>query len=168
MPKSGRYEYALVVVDMFSGWPEAYAVTNMTAKTTAKKLLSELVCRFGVPEVIESDQGPAFTATLTKEIWAALGVQLALHTSYHPQSSGKVERMNGTLEDRMLKMAQETNMSWPDSLPIALFSVRHTPQGNMLCPLMKFFLVQPPDLASHSSCSYNLMCFAMSHVCFIN
>ncbi|XP_040216980.1 uncharacterized protein LOC120946223 [Rana temporaria] len=129
MPKSGRYEYALVMVDMFSGWPEAYAVTNMTAKTTAKKLLSELVCRFGVPEVIESDQGPAFTATLTKEIWAALGVQLALHTPYHPQSSGKVERMNGTLKNRMLKMAQETNMSWPDSLPIALFSVRHTPRG---------------------------------------
>ncbi|XP_077334543.1 uncharacterized protein LOC143975860 [Lithobates pipiens] len=43
MPRSGRYEYALVVVDMFSCWPEAYAVTNMTAKTTAKKLLNEIV-----------------------------------------------------------------------------------------------------------------------------
>ncbi|KAM4691860.1 LOW QUALITY PROTEIN: uncharacterized protein WCC33_016661 [Rhinophrynus dorsalis] len=94
MPKSGRFEYALVVVDMFSGWPEAYPVTNMTAKTTAKKLLCETMCRYGVPEVIESDQGPAFTANVTKEIWAALGVELAFHTPYHPQSSGKVEKLN--------------------------------------------------------------------------
>ncbi|XP_040203757.1 uncharacterized protein LOC120935764 [Rana temporaria] len=128
MPKSGRYEYALVIVDMFSSWPEAFPVTNMTAKTTAKKLLTEIVCRYGVPEVIESDQGPAFTASLTKEIWTALGVTLAFHTPYHPQSSGKVERLNGTIKSRMLKMSQETGMSWPDSLPIALFSVRYTPK----------------------------------------
>lgn len=99
VPRSGRFEYALVEV-------------VMTARTTAKKLLSEIVCRFGVPEVILRDQGPALTTTLTKEIWAALGVQLALHIPYHPQSSGKVERMNGTLKKQM---AQETNMSWPDS-----------------------------------------------------
>ncbi|KAM4619632.1 uncharacterized protein O3C94_021122 [Discoglossus pictus] len=91
MPKSGRYEYALVIVDMFSGWPEAYPVTNMTAKTTVKRLLTEVICRYGVPEVIESDQGPAFTAVLAKEIWTALGVTLSFHTPYHPQSSGKVE-----------------------------------------------------------------------------
>ncbi|KAM4642169.1 uncharacterized protein O3C94_016555 [Discoglossus pictus] len=91
MPKSGRYEYALVIVDMFSGWPEAYPVANMTAKTTVKRLLTEVICRYGVPEVIESDQGPAFTAVLAKEIWTALGVTLSFHTPYHPQSSGKVE-----------------------------------------------------------------------------
>ncbi|XP_040198331.1 uncharacterized protein LOC120931186 [Rana temporaria] len=129
MPKSGRFEYALVVVDMFSGWPEAYPVANQTAKTTAKKLLLEVVCRFGVPEVIESDQGPAFTATITKEIWKALGTTLAFHTPYHPQSSGKVERMNQTLKTRMLKMAKDTGLSWPESLPIALFSVRYSPRG---------------------------------------
>ncbi|KAM4702033.1 uncharacterized protein O3C94_002961 [Discoglossus pictus] len=91
MPKSGRYEYALVIVNMFSGWPEAYPVANMTAKTTVKHLLTEVICRYGVPEVIESDQGPAFTAILAKEIWTALGVTLSFHTPYHPQSSGKVE-----------------------------------------------------------------------------
>ncbi|KAM4626558.1 uncharacterized protein O3C94_019600 [Discoglossus pictus] len=93
MPKSGRYEYALVIVDMFSGWPEAYPVVNMTAKTTVKRLLTEVICRYGVPEVIESDQGPAFTAVLAKEIWTALGVTLSFHTPYHPQSSGKVEQV---------------------------------------------------------------------------
>ncbi|CAJ0933104.1 unnamed protein product [Ranitomeya imitator] len=42
MPPSGGFEYALVVVDVFSGWPEAFLVRNQSAKTTAKKLLLEL------------------------------------------------------------------------------------------------------------------------------
>ncbi|KAM4026767.1 protein NYNRIN-like [Anomaloglossus baeobatrachus] len=87
MPKVGKYEYVLVVTDMFSGWPEAYPVTNMTARVTVKRLITELVCRYGVPEVIESDQGPAFTAVLTKELWTFVGADLGLHTPYHPQSN---------------------------------------------------------------------------------
>ncbi|XP_075442573.1 uncharacterized protein LOC142487331 [Ascaphus truei] len=129
MPKSGRYEYALVVVDMFSGWPEAYPVSNMTARTTAKKLITELCCRFGFPEIIESDQGPAFTASIFKDILQTLGMTQALHTPYHPQSSGKVERMNQTLKTALLKMTQESQLPWPDLLPIALFHVRTTPQS---------------------------------------
>ncbi|CAJ0961348.1 unnamed protein product [Ranitomeya imitator] len=50
MPKVGKYEYVLVVTDMFSGWPEAYPVTKMTARVTVKRLMTEVVCRYGVPE----------------------------------------------------------------------------------------------------------------------
>lgn len=127
MPKSGKYEYALVVVDMFSSWPEAYPVTNMTAKTTAKKLIVETACRFGIPEVIESDQGPAFTAQVYRELWNMLGADLGLHTPYHPQSSGKVERMNSTLKTKLLKASQESVLPWPELLPIVLYHIRHTP-----------------------------------------
>ncbi|CAJ0966644.1 unnamed protein product [Ranitomeya imitator] len=42
MPPSGGFKYALVVVDLFSGWPEAFLVRNHSAKTPAKKLLSEM------------------------------------------------------------------------------------------------------------------------------
>ncbi|XP_073419778.1 uncharacterized protein [Dendrobates tinctorius] len=96
LPKSGRYEYCFVVVDMFSSWPEAFPVTNMTAKTTAKKLVMEVICRYGVPEVVESDQGPAFSSHVYQEVLTMLGSTVALHTPYYPQSSGKVERLNGT------------------------------------------------------------------------
>ncbi|XP_075456701.1 protein NYNRIN-like [Ascaphus truei] len=129
MPPAGGYEYVLVVVDLFSGWPEAYPVKNMTARVTAKKMLIEIACRFGIPEVIESDQGPAFTASIFGELWFMLGSHQGLHTPYHPQSSGKVERMNGTLKTKLLKMSQDHPLPWPDLLPIALYHVRHTPQA---------------------------------------
>ncbi|XP_072002232.1 protein NYNRIN-like [Engystomops pustulosus] len=147
LPKSGRYEYALVAVDMFSGWPEAYPVVNMTAKLTAKKLITEIACRFGVPQVIESDQGPAFTGQIYTELWQMLGANIGLHTPYHPQSSGKVERMNGTLKNKLLKMTQENPKEWPELLPIALYHVRHTPQAKHGLTPYEILFGSPPKLS---------------------
>ncbi|XP_066433427.1 protein NYNRIN-like [Eleutherodactylus coqui] len=56
LPPVGKYEYVLVVVDVFSGWVEAYPVTKATMQVTAKKLMNEVICRCGVLEVIESDK----------------------------------------------------------------------------------------------------------------
>ncbi|KAM4034518.1 uncharacterized protein ACNLHF_021156 [Anomaloglossus baeobatrachus] len=149
MPKVGKYEYVLVVTDMFSGWPEAYPVTNMTSRVTVKRLITELVCRYGVPEVIESDQGPTFTAVLTKELWTFVGADLGLHTLYHPQSSGKVERLNGTLKNKILKASQEVKLPWTDILPIALYSVRNTPRGPTKLTPYEILFGGPPRLGQY-------------------
>ncbi|XP_077106918.1 uncharacterized protein LOC143764818 isoform X2 [Ranitomeya variabilis] len=45
LPRVGTYEYVLVCIDLFSGWPEAYPVAKATAKITAKKLMAEIICR---------------------------------------------------------------------------------------------------------------------------
>ncbi|XP_077133739.1 uncharacterized protein LOC143788188 [Ranitomeya variabilis] len=70
LPRVGTYEYVLVCIDLFSGWPETYPVAKATAKTTVKKLMAEIICRYGVPEVIESDQGSHFTGEImSEETW---------------------------------------------------------------------------------------------------
>ncbi|KAM5129405.1 uncharacterized protein ACMZJ9_019918 [Mantella aurantiaca] len=57
----------------------------------------------------------------------ALNIQQAFHT-HHPQSSGKVERLNGILNNRCAKIKAETGKGWVEALPIALYSVRTTPK----------------------------------------
>lgn len=61
-------------------------------------------------------------------ILKAVGIGQALHTPYHPQSSGKVERLNGTLKLKVQKAMAETGKTWVDCLPLALFFQRTTPQ----------------------------------------
>lgn len=61
------------------------------------------------------------------QILAAVGISQAFHTPYHPQSSGKVERLNGTLKLRIQKAMKETGKTWVECLPLALFSIRVTP-----------------------------------------
>ena len=49
--------YVLVMVDCFSRWTEACPLPDKTAISVADALFSNIVCRFGMPSVIHSDQG---------------------------------------------------------------------------------------------------------------
>ncbi|KAM3918957.1 uncharacterized protein RB166_013697 [Leptodactylus fuscus] len=60
-------------------------------------------------------------------ILKAVGIEQAFHTPYHPQSSGRVERLNGTLKSKIQKAMADTGKPWTECLPLALFSVRYTP-----------------------------------------
>ncbi|XP_074919489.1 protein NYNRIN-like [Chelonoidis abingdonii] len=47
-PRTQGYKYLLVVVDWFSGWPEAFPCRNNTARTVASKFVKEIIPRFGL------------------------------------------------------------------------------------------------------------------------
>ena len=49
--------YVLVMVDCFSRWTEACPLPDKTAHSVADAFLNQVVCRFGMPTVIHSDQG---------------------------------------------------------------------------------------------------------------
>ena len=97
-PGKYGYHYLLVLADTFSGWVEAYPTKRETATMVAKKLLEEIVPRFGLPVTIGSDNGPAFLSQIVQGLPLALGTKCKLHCEYNPQSSGQVERMNRTLK----------------------------------------------------------------------
>ena len=57
----------------------------------AKKILEEIFLRFGVPNVIGQDNGPAFVSKVSQGLAEILGTIWKLHCVYHPQSSGQSE-----------------------------------------------------------------------------
>ena len=48
--------YVLVMVDCFSRWTEACPLPDKTAISVADAFFGNVVCRFGMPTVIHSDQ----------------------------------------------------------------------------------------------------------------
>ena len=111
----------------------------------AKKILEEILPRFGVPKLISSDNGPAFTAQISQGIAKVLGVPWKLHCAYRPQSSGQVERMNRTLKETMTKLSVETGVTdWVALLPMALFRARNTPNSEGLTPFEILYGAPPP------------------------
>nr|XP_009683115.1 PREDICTED: uncharacterized protein LOC104150530 [Struthio camelus australis] len=127
LPKCGQYKYLLVLVDTFSGWPEAFPYHNNRAREVTKILLKEIIPRLGVPEGISSDKGPHFVSETVQGVSKFLQIQWDLHTPWRPQSSGKVDRMNQTLKRQISILCQETQFKWLDILPIALMRIRITP-----------------------------------------
>ena len=87
--------YVIVAMDYFTKWPEAYAVPDQTASTTAGKLVTVMLCRFGTPEKLHSDQGRNFKAVMFSEACRRLGMKKI--TLLHLQSDGLVEHFNCTL-----------------------------------------------------------------------
>ncbi|XP_042656645.1 uncharacterized protein K02A2.6-like [Tyto alba] len=116
MPAALRYKYLLVIVDQLSGWVEAFPTRKNDSKIVVKILLKEIVPRYGVPEVIDSDRGPHFTAAILLQVYVTLDIKGQFHTPYHPPSSGQVERMNRTIKEKLAKVCSETGLKWPEAL----------------------------------------------------
>ncbi|XP_037678191.1 protein NYNRIN-like [Choloepus didactylus] len=146
-PGPGGYKYLLVLVDTFSGWVEAYPTRSESAQVVAKKLLAEIIPRFGLPVTMGSDNGLAFIAQVTQNLVKALGIEWKLHCIYRPQSSGQVERMNRTLKETLTKLKLETGRNWVSLLPFALLKARCTPYVKGITPYEAMFGRPPPLLS---------------------
>ncbi|CAM4653513.1 unnamed protein product [Lepidochelys kempii] len=125
-PWTQGFKYLLVIVDRFSGWPEAFPCRNCTARTVALKF-KEIIPRFGLPQWMESDNGTHFMSKIIQSISHALQIPWKLHTPWRPQASGVVERINQTLKRHLSKVS----LQWPDALPLVLLCVRVLPKGKL-------------------------------------
>ena len=82
-------KHILIVADYFSKWVEAFPMPNQEACTVADLFVKEVVCRFGVPLLIHSDQGRNFESAVFTEMCQMLGMHKTRTTAYHPQSEGR-------------------------------------------------------------------------------
>ncbi len=124
-PVSSRgNRYVLVVCDYFTKWTESFAMPNQEAETVARLIVNEVVCRFGVPYTIHSDQGTNFESTLFQQICRLLGIHKSRTTAYHPQSDGLVERFNRTLQAMLAAYVREDQTDWDDHLPHIMMAYR--------------------------------------------
>ena len=133
-PGKFGFQYLLVMVDTFTGWPEAFPSKTETTRIVAKHFLEDIIPRCGLPKSIGSDNGPAFAGQAICLLAEGLGVTRKLHCEYRPQSSGQVERMNRTLKEFISKLILETGQDWVTLLPLALFKARNTPGPLSLTP----------------------------------
>lgn len=104
--------YCLVIIDAYTKWVELFPTTTADALTVAKALCKTIIPRYGVPEIIYSDNGPHFVNQTIDRIGEMFCIKLKKHCSYHPQSAGLVERHNGTIKNRLRKCMEETKRPW--------------------------------------------------------
>ena len=113
------------IVDRCSGLLEAIAVRDMSAKTVADILWSRWITRFGVPEKIISDRGPAFSNILMEEFQKRMGFSLTKISPYHPRANGGIERHHRTLHENLLLYTKKSS-SRDKNLDAFVFFMRNT------------------------------------------
>lgn len=61
-------KYIIVISDYFTKWTDAYPLKNIESQTVAKVLVEQFFCKYGVPEIVHSDQGRQYESRLFKEL----------------------------------------------------------------------------------------------------
>ena len=63
---SNGHKYIVVAIDYFSRWIEAESFGTLKAKHMAKFIENSLICRYGVPHHIVTDNGVQFQAEIAE------------------------------------------------------------------------------------------------------
>ena len=116
--------YVLVMVDCFSRWTEACPLPDKTSHSVGDAFFNQVVCRFGMPSVIHSDQGREFENKIMQELCILCGSHKTRTTPYHPESDGMVERFNRTLLMMQAMFAGKNRDDWDDLLPAVMMAYR--------------------------------------------
>ena len=82
-----------MAIDYFSRWIEAESFTTLKAKQMARFIEKSLICRYGIPHHIVTDNGVQFQAE-TIELLQKYDIEHHKSSSYRPQANGEVEAAN--------------------------------------------------------------------------
>jgi hypothetical protein len=126
----GGYRFFFVAIDKFMKWPEATPVVNITQGASVA-FLKSIVCRFGVPRRIITDNGTQFTSWLFQEYCEGISTQLCFASVAHPRSNDQEERVNAEilrgLKTRTYDCLKKHGANWVNELPSVLWGNWTTP-----------------------------------------
>lgn len=113
LPETPRgNKYILTATDHFSNWVEIIPIPDLTAATTARVLLNEVIGRYGCPDTILSDEGRNYESKIFQELCQLLEIKKKRTTPRHPQCNGKTERFNRTLLKMIKSYIKNDRKDW--------------------------------------------------------
>jgi len=99
-------KYIVVVSDLFSKWVEAFPVKSTDTETLARVLVDEVICRYGTPLYLHSDQGANLTSKLMGSVCNLLGIK---QTRTTPKEMARSNVLTALLRLCWLKLLVITN-----------------------------------------------------------
>ena len=85
-----------------------------------------IICRFGIPLTIISDNGRQFDSQGFKDFCSGLGIKNQYSSPGHPQANGQTEVTNRTLLRIIKTKLDKAKGAWPDELPNVLWAYKTT------------------------------------------
>ncbi|GJR84407.1 reverse transcriptase domain-containing protein [Tanacetum coccineum] len=93
----GKVKSLIVAIDYFTKWIEAKPVATIMGNQIKKFIWDNIVCKFGLPGEIISDNGKKFRDNPFKDWCKKLCIHQRFASFKHPQANGLVERANKSL-----------------------------------------------------------------------
>lgn len=127
--KSGNL-FLLTIMCTATRFPEAIPLRKITASAILKALI-KFFATFGLPKIIQTDQGTNFMSKIFNQVLQSLSITHRVASAYHPESQGSLERFHQTLKSMLGKYCKDTGKDWDEGVPLMLFAVRETVQESL-------------------------------------
>ncbi|XP_019191514.1 PREDICTED: uncharacterized protein LOC109186061 [Ipomoea nil] len=103
----GGLKFCVVAIDYFTKWVEAEPLATITEYQCRRFLWKRVICRFGLPEHIASDNGRQFDCQAFADFCRRHGIKHTKVSVTYPQANGQVENVNRTLVDGIRKKLED-------------------------------------------------------------
>uniref|UniRef100_A0A674N472 Gypsy retrotransposon integrase-like protein 1 n=1 Tax=Takifugu rubripes TaxID=31033 RepID=A0A674N472_TAKRU len=127
--KSGN-QFLLTIMCASTRFPEAIPLRRVTAPVISKALVKFFTV-FGLPTVVQTDQGTNFMSRVFAQVLKSLGIKHITSSPYHPESQGALERFHQTMKTMLKKCCFESQKDWDDAVPFVLFAAREAVQESL-------------------------------------
>ena len=101
---------------------EAEALATITEKNIRSFVWRNIICRFGIPRILVSDNGKKFDNSAFRGFCLELGIKNHYSSPAHPQANGQVELTNQSLLKIIKTQLEGIKGIWPDELPSILWA----------------------------------------------
>nr|GEX48274.1 reverse transcriptase domain-containing protein [Tanacetum cinerariifolium] len=124
---SNRHDTIWVIVDRLTKSAHFIPTREIGSMDTLTWLyIKEIILRHEIPISIISDHDSHFTSRFWQSLQNALGTQLDMSTSYHPETYGQSERTIQTLKDMIRAYDIDFGKGWEKHLPLVEFSYNNS------------------------------------------
>nr|GEX16049.1 putative reverse transcriptase domain-containing protein [Tanacetum cinerariifolium] len=128
LPKSPQgFDTIWVIIDRLTKSAHFLAIReNDPLDKLARLYLNRIVARHGIPVSIMCDRDGRFTSNFWRSFQKALGTDISMSTTYHPEINGQSERTIQTLEDMLRACVIDFGKGWVKHLPLCEFSYNNS------------------------------------------
>jgi transposase InsO family protein len=88
---SNGHRFILVAINYFTKWVEANSYAHITQKVVKRFVEKDLICRYGPPEKIVTDNAQNFNGKMIVELCTKWKIKHSNSSPYRPKMNGVVE-----------------------------------------------------------------------------
>ena len=106
----------LVTTDYFTKWMAVVPLKNMMHKEVIHFISEHIIHRFGIPQILTTDQGSSFMYHQVHEFAESLKIKLLSSSPYYAQANAQGESSNKTQNKLIKKKIEENPKRWHEVL----------------------------------------------------
>ena len=119
-----QLKFLVVAIDYFTKWVKIEPLVTITEKNIQNFVWKAIICQFGIPRVLVSDNRKQFDNPRFRQFSQELSIHNHYSSHGHPQANGQVEVRNRSLLKLIKTQLEGAKGLWLEELPSILWAYR--------------------------------------------